>query len=158
MESVAVALDELALACRMTGHSLDDLWVRYLATGGNRSRSDLTARLAGAAWPEAEERVLQVAVDDALRDLGLPPLTAPGPLAAHVDLPGCFDRLQADDGPLEHRAALSSTGPSAALDLRLRELLDLSARTRATARMTRAWARSVRLDEKTSRRRSPGGT
>lgn len=157
MEILAVALDELALACRMTGHSLDDLWVRYLATGGNRSRRDLSERLAGAVWPDPEERVLQVAVDDALRDLGLPPLTAPRPLASLVDVPCVLGPPTVDDDLLRLPGEAPSSGPAPAFGPRFTELLARSARARAAARDTRAWARSVRRDDGSPGRRRPGG-
>jgi len=151
-----VTHDELAMACRMTGHSLDDLWVRYLSTGGNRARSELSERLAGASWPEAEERILQVAVDDALRDLGLPLLTE-SLAAREARLCRLGPSAMEEDPPRQHDDDAASTGASPAFDLRLRELIARSARARSAARSTRAWARSVRQDEGASRRQSPGG-
>ena len=73
-------LDTLAVACRLSGLSLTELWLEYAALGGSRSVAELTVRLAlGRAWPTGEDRVLATAADEALVDAGLPPL---GPSSA----------------------------------------------------------------------------
>src|SRR3712207_7182511 len=76
-ESVDVAPDELSLACRLSGLTIDELWMRYLEIGGSRSRSELQSRLGGAGWPEPDDCYLAVGGDEALRGRGLPRLPQP---------------------------------------------------------------------------------
>jgi hypothetical protein len=74
-EVVTVPTDTLVLACRLSGLSLHDLWWEYLTLGGNRSQTQLAARITlGTEWPAFDDLVLSTAADEALIDGGLPPL------------------------------------------------------------------------------------
>jgi len=139
-----VAPDELLLACRLSGLSVDDLWIRYVEIGGNESKADLRARLGGVRWSDREDRYLEVVALEALREQGLPALIPDpgpvgpqplGPLARWIATPG--EQGTADPGR-------SGPLPGRSLEVRLAVLLERSAHARATARGTRAWARSVR--------------
>jgi hypothetical protein len=97
--------DELALACRLSGLSVGDLWTRYLTLGGSRSRSELERRLAGTGWPEREDRFLAVVADEALRECGLPrlaPAADPRPLLVLAAVPSPGD---GDPAALQRTAA-----------------------------------------------------
>ena len=50
-----MAPDELSLACRLSGLTVDELWLRYLEIGGSRSRSELQSRLGGGGGPGAAD-------------------------------------------------------------------------------------------------------
>src|SRR3712207_7681468 len=53
-ENADVAPDDLSLACRLSGLSIDELWLRYLEIGGSRSRNQLAARLGGGGDRESK--------------------------------------------------------------------------------------------------------
>ncbi|MGY1671418.1 hypothetical protein [Geodermatophilus sp. SYSU D00710] len=133
-----VAPDDLSLACRLSGLSAGELWCRYLAMGGDRSRFQFDARLAGAAWPEQEDRYLAVVADEALRDVGLrmwPEDTVP------VDAP-VLDALLAGDDPGLGRTATAVLRTRAQTS-RLTVLFQRCARARADARDVRKQARAA---------------
>ena len=137
--------DDLALACRLSGLSLGDLWLRYLEVGGSRSRAELAARLAGTPWPEPEERFLAVVADEALREIGLPQLIeeiVPGvPL---LDRSGPGSDLEA------LRRTTAAVLEARAHGVRLSALFERCAVTRAHARGVRQHARSVRTERPAS--------
>jgi hypothetical protein len=147
-----VAPDELALACRLTGLSLDDLWLRYLELGGSLSKGRLAARIAGAAWPGPEDCYLAVVADEALQECGLPRLAppvvhgAPG-RAAVPDDDGAADRSRTAAVVLEARTR----------GVRLTALFEQCDRTRAAARGVREHAASVRRAGRAGRSLSRGG-
>ncbi|SHF84756.1 hypothetical protein [Geodermatophilus nigrescens] len=63
------------LACRLSGLSIADLYWKYLALGGTRTRAELMARMTlGHEWPALEDLVLSAVADEALISGGLPPL------------------------------------------------------------------------------------
>jgi hypothetical protein len=148
-----VASDELSLACRLSGLTAGDLWLRYLEIGGNRSRAELDARLHGAAWPESEDRYLAVVADEALRDIGLRLLAPAGtrtPAGLAVDVRWQIDRsrpCRETDVVREVRAHGS----------RLTTLFEQCRHTRATARDVRAHARTVRSTRDARSPRPTGG-
>lgn len=78
--------DDVLLACRLSGLGVDELWLRFLELGGTRSKPHLLERLAGAAWPVPDDRVLAVVAAEALREAGLPAVatTSPPVLACPV--------------------------------------------------------------------------
>jgi len=140
-----VTLDDLALACRLSGLSLGDLWWRYLEVGGNRSRAELAARLAGTAWPEADDRFLAVVADEALREVGLPQfIEAAVPVGPLLDLGGPASDLETV------RRTTAAVLETRAHGVRLSELFDRCAVARAHARGVRQHARSVRAERHAS--------
>jgi len=135
-----VAPDEVVLACRLSGVSVDDLWLRYLEVGGSRSRGELASRLGGVAWPEPEDRYLAVVADEALRDSGLPRLVTPEFRTAPRPCGG-------SPGGQDERSPYRTPGnvlATRALGTRLSRLFEQCARTRASARGVRQYAQSVR--------------
>ncbi len=135
-----MAFDEVSLACRLSGLSLDELWLRYLAIGGERSRAELESRLDAARWPEPEDRYLAVVADEALLECGLPRFALPLSLAhpfSDVSGPG-----EGDEQGVPSAAAVVLE--ARALGARLTTLFEQCARVRANARGVRQHARSVR--------------
>lgn len=60
----------LAAAFRRTGLAVRDLWLRYLALGGNADEVSVEAQLYGlASFPPGEYNVLAQAVNEALDEL-----------------------------------------------------------------------------------------
>jgi hypothetical protein len=127
--------DELALACRLSGLSVGDLWVRYLELGGSRSRSELEGRLAGTGWPEPEERYLAVVADEALWERGLPrlapPVTGPGP-------------VRGDEETADVRRTAAAVLETRTHGRRLTALFEQCARAREDARGARERAATFR--------------
>jgi len=134
-----VESDELALACRLSGLSLADLWLRYLEVGGSRGRLELEARLGGARWPEQENRYLSVVADEALRERGLPrlasPAQTPGPPAARPVL---------DEDPDALRRTTAAVLATRTHGNRLTTLFERCAHTREDARWAREQAQAFR--------------
>lgn len=145
--------DELSLACRLSGLSIDELWLRYLEIGGSRSKSDLQSRLRGAGWPEPDDCFLAVVADEALRDSGLPRLAPPAVRVAAVVADHSLD-----DGaePGLRRPAAAGTRARAP-GIRMTELFERCARTRADARGVREHAAWVRRTRSARTPPSPGG-
>lgn len=146
-ESGDVVPDELALACRLSGLTIDELWLRYLEIGGSRSRSELQSRLGGGGWPEPDDCYLAVVADEALRESGLPRLAQPAVAVAAVVGNGPLDE-GSEPGPGSTAAA--GTGARAD-DTRMTELFERCARARAIARGVREHAASVRRAGRASR-------
>jgi hypothetical protein len=149
---VDVAPDELSLACRLSGLTIDELWMRYLEMGGSRSRSELQARLGGAGWPEPDDCYLAVVADEALRERGLPRLAQSAVPAAAVVGTGSLDDVT-QPGP--GRTVAAGPGARAHGD-RMSELFERCARARAAARGVREHAASVRLAGQTRTPSSSG--
>ncbi|RBY95832.1 hypothetical protein DQ237_11835 [Blastococcus sp. TF02-8] len=127
------------MACRLTGLTTGDLWLRYVELGGSRSRPELESRLGGVGWPERDDLYLSVVANEALGERGLPRLA---PLAtAFVPLP---DALEVDD----HAAALRQTAAvvleTRASGSRLTALFEQCVRARADARRLRERAQAFR--------------
>ncbi|SNS33523.1 hypothetical protein SAMN04488107_2256 [Geodermatophilus saharensis] len=131
--------DELALACRLSGLPLGDLWLRYLEMGGNCSRPELEARLGGAGWPQREDRYLAVVADEALRERGLPRLTPPA--GAPEPLLG---RPTGDDDPVALHQTARAVLETHAHGSRLTALFERCARSREDARGVRERAHAFR--------------
>ncbi|SFP21172.1 hypothetical protein SAMN05660464_2514 [Geodermatophilus dictyosporus] len=145
-----MATDDLMLACRLGGLSLGDLWSRYLGIGGSRSQAELALRLAGAPWPESEDRFLAVVADEALRESELPPLVEPA-------LPELHHRGVAGPGaPQDHRRSAAAVLAAHARATRLTALFERCGRARAHARDVREHAESVRRGGRASARRVGG--
>ena len=147
-----MAPDELSLACRLSGLTIDELWLRYLEIGGSRSRAELQSRLGGAPWPEPDDCFLAGVADEALRDSGLPRVTPPP-----VSMAAMVGDGSLDDGaePGLRRSAAAGT-QARAQGIRMTELFERCARTRATARGVREHAASVRRTRHAGTRPSPG--
>ena len=63
------------IAWRLGGLTLDDLWWRYFAVGGNHRLGELADYLGGsAAWPADDHNVLAQTLNEALWALGCPSL------------------------------------------------------------------------------------
>ncbi|MGY1701679.1 hypothetical protein [Geodermatophilus sp. SYSU D00766] len=131
--------DELALACRLSGLPLGDLWLAYLEMGGSRSRPELEARLGGVAWPEREDRYLAVVADEALRERGLPSLALLP--AAPEPLPG---PPAGDDGGVALCRTTRAVLETRAHGSRLTALFERCARAREDARGARERAQAFR--------------
>jgi hypothetical protein len=72
----------LAMAVGRTGLTTRELWIRYLALGGNADEVSLDAELHGLIpLPPGEYNVLAHAVNEALDDL---PASARGPRVAYL--------------------------------------------------------------------------
>ena len=143
--------DDLALACRLSGVPLGDLWLRYLEMGGSRSRSALDARLAGEIWPQREELYLSVAAEEALRDEGLPRVA---PLAAvSVRLVDGF----AEDDAVALRRTAAAVLEIRARGSRLSALFEQCARAREEARGARARAEAFRRSREATAQGARGG-
>ncbi|SHF88746.1 hypothetical protein SAMN05444351_1156 [Geodermatophilus nigrescens] len=72
---MSVHIDDVDLACRLSGLTLTELWIAYVGMGGSASEVDLWARLAlGAGWPAVEDAMLLAAAEEALVNAGLPRL------------------------------------------------------------------------------------
>lgn len=147
-----MAPDELSLACRLSGLTVDELWLRYLEIGGSRSRSELQSRLGGAGWPEPDDGYLAVVADEALLERGLPRLAQSAVPPASLVGDGCDDGARPD-----LRTAAAGTGARAPDD-RMTELFERCARTRATARGVREHAASVRRTGRARTSPPPGGS
>jgi hypothetical protein len=132
-----VSPDELSLACRLSGLTVDDLWLRFLEVGGNRSKAELRARLAGAPWPEHDDRVLALVAVEALREAGLPPLAPPTPVLTALVVRPVFERFL----PSPASTAVARTR---LLGNQLSTLFARCAGARAQARFVRERAVSVR--------------
>jgi hypothetical protein len=151
-ESMDVAPDELSLACRLSGLTVDELWLRYLEIGGSRSRSELQSRLRGAAWPGPDDCYLSVVADEALLERGLPRLAQPAvPLAAVVD-----DGSPDDAAQPGLRRTAAAVAEARAQGTRMTELVERCARARAHARGVRQHAASVRRTRHARTPPSPG--
>ena len=144
--------DDAVWACRLSGLSVAELWLRYLEIGGSRSMAEFAARLDGAAWPEPEEPFLAVVADEALREAGLPSLVStegtPGPF------PAVGIGSDADDRILPRTTATAFDTRLLVTQLVL--LFEQCARTRASARGVRQYARSVRRAQPVRGRPTPG--
>ena len=139
-----MAPDDLSLACRLSGLSIDELWLRYLEIGGSRSRTELAARLGGGGWSAPEDGYLAVVADEALQERGLPRLSSPeaawGPLLAD-GVPGEGNRPV-----LLSAAAAAAVLGARAHGTRLSSLFERCARARENARGVRHHAESVRRE------------
>jgi hypothetical protein len=135
-----VAPDELLLACRLSGLTLEELWLRYLEIGGSRSRSELASRLGGADWPTAEDRFLTVVAVEALQERGLPQLAPPH--ALRWPFPPAV--VPVDDALPNHPGTVSPVPGTRAYGEKLSALFERCARARADARGVRRRAASAR--------------
>jgi hypothetical protein len=139
-----VVADDVLLACRLSGLGVDELWLRFLELGGTRSKPELRERLAGAAWPAQEDRVLAVVAAEALCEAGLPVLAAVTPP------PGLRPPVPVTGGPPAALGAALAPVPAgggagtALLHDRLSALYAQCAGTRAQARTVRARAVAAR--------------
>lgn len=73
-----MSVDHLALAIRLTGLSLLELWGRYVELGGCHGPPELVARVADQrAWSDREDGYLRVVATEALLEAGIPLLDPP---------------------------------------------------------------------------------
>ena len=69
---MATAANPLEGARRAAGLSVDDLWMRYFALGGNAEPCEVDGYLSGlSALETREHNVLVLALNEAFADLGM---------------------------------------------------------------------------------------